>query len=95
MYDGEDIANCPSCTLRIRVIFDEDSLPGLLEEEEEEEEEGEKVKEEEAADRSDGDQRPPPEPEACAAAALKERRRDLPDPEMMFQKNCELLNRNV
>ena len=29
LYDGEDIATCPSCTLRIRVIFDEDSLPAL------------------------------------------------------------------
>lgn len=27
LLDGEDIANCPSCTLRIRVIFDEDKLP--------------------------------------------------------------------
>jgi hypothetical protein len=31
MYDGEDIGICPSCTLRIRVIFDEESLPTLLE----------------------------------------------------------------
>ena len=31
LYDGEDIATCPSCTLRIRVIFDEDSLPPLKE----------------------------------------------------------------
>lgn len=30
MLDGEDIANCPSCTLRIRVIFDSDSLPALV-----------------------------------------------------------------
>lgn len=29
LYDGEDIGTCPSCTLRIRVIFDEDSLPAL------------------------------------------------------------------
>ena len=29
LYDGEDIAPCPSCTLRIRVIFDEDKLPPL------------------------------------------------------------------
>lgn len=27
LLDGEEIANCPSCTLRIRVIFDEDMLP--------------------------------------------------------------------
>ena len=31
LYDGEDVANCPSCTLRIRVIFDEDALPPLPE----------------------------------------------------------------
>jgi diphthamide biosynthesis protein 3 len=29
LYDGDDIALCPSCTLRIRVIFDEDALPPL------------------------------------------------------------------
>jgi len=29
LYDGEDIAPCPSCTLKIRVIFDEDCLPPL------------------------------------------------------------------
>lgn len=26
---GEDIATCPSCTLRIRIIYDEDDLPEL------------------------------------------------------------------
>jgi hypothetical protein len=31
LRDGEDIATCPSCTLRIRIIFDEDSLPALRE----------------------------------------------------------------
>lgn len=31
LYDGEDIGTCPSCTLRIRVIFDEDTLPELRE----------------------------------------------------------------
>ena len=31
LLDGEDIAPCPSCTLRIRVIFDEESLPALKE----------------------------------------------------------------
>ena len=29
LLDGEDIAGCPSCTLRIRIIFDEESLPKL------------------------------------------------------------------
>ena len=40
LYDGEDIANCPSCTLRIRVIFDEDKLPALREENQDEDGEG-------------------------------------------------------
>ncbi|RLN66222.1 hypothetical protein BBJ28_00016206 [Nothophytophthora sp. Chile5] len=35
LYDGEDIASCPSCSLTIRVVFDEDELPELKEEEEE------------------------------------------------------------
>ena len=29
LYSGEDVAGCPSCSLRIRVIFDEDDLPQL------------------------------------------------------------------
>jgi len=29
LHEGEDIATCPSCTLRIRVIFDVESLPPL------------------------------------------------------------------
>ena len=35
LLDGEEIATCPSCTLRIRVIFDEEKLPisALLQEE--------------------------------------------------------------
>ncbi|GMF34813.1 unnamed protein product [Phytophthora lilii] len=32
LYDGEDIATCPSCSLTIRVIFDEEDLPELKEE---------------------------------------------------------------
>lgn len=31
LYDGEDIATCPSCTLRIRIIFEEANLPALIE----------------------------------------------------------------
>lgn len=31
LLDGEDIAPCPSCSLRIRVIFDEEKLPALRE----------------------------------------------------------------
>jgi diphthamide biosynthesis protein 3 len=29
LYDGEDIAKCPSCTLRIRVIYEEEDLPPM------------------------------------------------------------------
>jgi diphthamide biosynthesis protein 3 len=30
LWDGEDTAKCPSCTLRILVIFEESDLPLLL-----------------------------------------------------------------
>lgn len=30
LWDGEDIATCPSCTLRIEIIYDEEDLPPLL-----------------------------------------------------------------
>lgn len=30
LLDGEDIATCPSCTLRIKVIYDECYLPKLI-----------------------------------------------------------------
>ena len=36
LWDGEDIAKCPSCTLRIQVIFEEEDLPALLAESEDE-----------------------------------------------------------
>ncbi|KAL7474353.1 hypothetical protein ACHAW6_000327 [Cyclotella cf. meneghiniana] len=29
LWDGEDIATCPSCTLRIEIIYDEADLPPL------------------------------------------------------------------
>jgi len=38
LHDGEDIATCPSCTLRIQIIFDEEDLPPLPEYSSEEEE---------------------------------------------------------
>mmetsp|Transcript_16758 Transcript_16758/g.26150 ORF Transcript_16758/g.26150 Transcript_16758/m.26150 type:complete len:98 (+) Transcript_16758:37-330(+) len=44
LWDGEDIATCPSCTLRVAVIYEEEDLPplpeGWDEEHSEEEEEG-------------------------------------------------------
>ena len=49
LWDGEDIATCPSCTLRIEIIYDEEDLPPLREDDDddEEEEEGEKKKQDE------------------------------------------------
>lgn len=38
LWDGEDIAKCPSCTLRIMVIYEEEDLPELPEVDEEEKE---------------------------------------------------------
>lgn len=43
LYDGDDIAKCPSCTLRVRVIFDEEDLPDLPPEEDSQEETDEAV----------------------------------------------------
>jgi diphthamide biosynthesis protein 3 len=40
LHDGDDIAKCPSCTLRIRVIYYVDDLPELPPDDEEEEEDG-------------------------------------------------------
>ena len=60
LYDGEDIADCQSCTLFIQVIYEEENLPPLPPEEENEdqdqdgkdEKEEEKGKEEEEKDDS-------------------------------------------
>lgn len=40
LWDGEDIARCPSCTLFVQVIYDEDDLPALPEDQDDDEEEG-------------------------------------------------------
>ena len=37
LWDGEDIATCPSCTLRIEIIYDEEDLPPLRDDDNEEE----------------------------------------------------------
>ena len=37
LYDGEDIADCQSCTLFIQVIYEEENLPPLPPEENDEE----------------------------------------------------------
>lgn len=39
LWDGEDIAKCPSCTLQIMVIYEEENLPELPPESDAEEEE--------------------------------------------------------
>ena len=39
LHDEEDIGLCPSCTLRIKIIFDLDTLPELPPDEEETQEE--------------------------------------------------------
>jgi diphthamide biosynthesis protein 3 len=43
LWEGEDIAKCPSCTLRIMVIFDDADLPELPPEKDEEEAEAEEL----------------------------------------------------
>jgi diphthamide biosynthesis protein 3 len=35
LWDGEDIAPCPSCTLRIMIIYDEEDLPPLPDDDDE------------------------------------------------------------
>jgi hypothetical protein len=35
LYDGEDIATCPSCSLTLRVVFEEENLPELKEDDDE------------------------------------------------------------
>ena len=45
LWDGEDIAKCPSCTLRIMVIYEEEDLPELPPEEDGEEEEADDLQE--------------------------------------------------
>ena len=51
LWDGEDIAPCPSCTLRIMIIYDEEDLPPLPESDDDsdegEEEKNDDIKDEE------------------------------------------------
>uniref|UniRef100_A0A7S4JBC8 Diphthamide biosynthesis protein 3 n=1 Tax=Odontella aurita TaxID=265563 RepID=A0A7S4JBC8_9STRA len=42
LWDGEDIGRCPSCTLQIMIIYDEEDLPELLEDESDDEGEDQK-----------------------------------------------------
>lgn len=32
LWDGEDIAKCPSCTLQITIVYEEEDLPALPDE---------------------------------------------------------------
>ena len=45
LWDGEDIATCPSCTLRIEIIYDEEDLPPLREDDDDDESNGEEEQE--------------------------------------------------
>eukprot|EP00529_Nitzschia_sp_RCC80_P035164 CAMPEP_0113510050 /NCGR_PEP_ID=MMETSP0014_2-20120614/37915_1 /TAXON_ID=2857 /ORGANISM="Nitzschia sp." /LENGTH=124 /DNA_ID=CAMNT_0000405947 /DNA_START=1209 /DNA_END=1583 /DNA_ORIENTATION=- /assembly_acc=CAM_ASM_000159 len=38
LWDGEDIARCPSCTLFVQVIYDEEDLPELAEDDDDDDE---------------------------------------------------------
>jgi len=42
LWDGEDIALCPSCTLRIMVVYDEEDLPDLPDDYDDDDDEEEK-----------------------------------------------------
>jgi diphthamide biosynthesis protein 3 len=44
LWDGEDIATCPSCTLRIEIIYDEEDLPPLRHDDSDGEEKKEETK---------------------------------------------------
>lgn len=68
LYDGEDVAPCPSCTLRIRIIFDEDSLPPLRDEEEDEDED---------RDGDGGKNSPVEEPASINKEEVKELEKDI------------------
>jgi diphthamide biosynthesis protein 3 len=30
LIDGEDIAHCPSCSLRLRIVYDEEALEAIV-----------------------------------------------------------------
>jgi diphthamide biosynthesis protein 3 len=66
LLDGEDVAHCPSCTLRIRVVYEVDALPELKEMEEAEE--SEEAKGEQPDEGGNGEAKTKMEPEAVAVA---------------------------
>ncbi|KAL3937417.1 MAG: hypothetical protein SGARI_002133, partial [Bacillariaceae sp.] len=65
LWDGDDIADCNSCTLYVQVIYEECDLPPLPEEDsdDEEEENGESVKENEEKKEESTDRATPAAPE--------------------------------
>mmetsp|Transcript_17395 Transcript_17395/g.37577 ORF Transcript_17395/g.37577 Transcript_17395/m.37577 type:complete len:110 (-) Transcript_17395:445-774(-) len=46
LWDGEDVATCPSCTLRIEIIYDEEDLPPYRDDDDDESEGDDDVKNE-------------------------------------------------
>lgn len=56
LWDGEDIAPCPSCTLRIMIIYDEDDLPPLPSDEDTDDDEDKEQEEEEGLKYSQEDE---------------------------------------
>lgn len=52
LWDGEDIATCPSCTLRIEIIYDEENLPPLRRDDSDDDDEDDDEEEEEVVSES-------------------------------------------
>jgi len=52
LWDGEDVADCQSCTLFIQVIYEEEDLPALREDDSDDEDEGTTEVTQEAPDKS-------------------------------------------
>ena len=55
LWDGEDIATCPSCTLRIEIIYDVEDLPKLWNDDDDYDDRGENFKEEGERDQEGSD----------------------------------------
>lgn len=53
LWDGEDIATCPSCTLRIEIIYDEEDLPPLRDDSDDESEGASVEKEEQEEEKKE------------------------------------------
>ena len=55
LLEGEDIAKCPSCTLRIKVIYEMEDLPALLIQDDDESDEEQENRDEEYDNKFDKD----------------------------------------